>query len=132
MNDRTMGRERDGARRGAAVAAPGASRPRALSIVFRVAGGPQIGFGHVRRCWTLAQCLAAEGAAVTFVSGSAPAVPVLQAAGFAVTLESSRASLDATLRACQDEHADLCVVDDPRTSLPLLKALPQHTATVCI
>ena len=103
-----------------------------MSVVFRVAGGAVVGFGHVRRCWTLAARLEADGAVVTFVAASSEALPILRAAGYRVTAEATPTSLDETLRVCRARHADACIVDDPRVSLAELAAVNDHLATVCV
>jgi len=105
---------------------------RAMSVVLRVTGGPRVGFGNVRRCWTLAARLEADGAEVTFVAGDSEAAPILRAAGYRVTAEATPASLEETLRACRAQQADACIVDDPRVSLAELAAVNDHLATVCV
>src|SRR5262245_65241411 len=103
-----------------------------MSVVLRVAGGPVVGFGNVRRCWTLAARLEADGAAVTFVAGSPEVLPILRAAGYRVSAEATPTSLEETLRVCRTEHVDACIVDDPHVSLADLAAVNDHLATVCL
>jgi spore coat polysaccharide biosynthesis predicted glycosyltransferase SpsG len=82
-------------------------------VVFRVAGASGLGFGHVRRCWTLAAELGAE-ADVRFVTATPEAADVLGAAGFVASAEATSGDLsllEATLAAA--ERAVVAVVDDP-------------------
>ena len=85
-------------------------------VVVRVAGGPRLGFGHVRRCWTLATELAAE-ADVRFVTTTPDAADVLTAAGFTASAEASpgdTTALERTLAAVAG--GVVAVVDDPELS----------------
>jgi spore coat polysaccharide biosynthesis predicted glycosyltransferase SpsG len=105
---------------------------RPVSAVLRVAGSARVGFGHVRRCWTLATRLAADGAPVTFVGGSPDMLPVLRAAGYTATVEGSPTSLAETIRVCRAQHADMCIVDDPRVSLAELDGVKRELFTACV
>jgi UDP-2,4-diacetamido-2,4,6-trideoxy-beta-L-altropyranose hydrolase len=45
-----------------------------MKVVFRTTGGPLVGFGHVRRCLSLAHELRARGADPLFLLDGDPAV----------------------------------------------------------
>ncbi|MBM4441956.1 MAG: hypothetical protein FJ027_16190 [Candidatus Rokubacteria bacterium] len=82
-----------------------------MTIVIRVAGDARVGFGHVRRMWTLAETLRQRGAAVHIVAASADAGTVLARAGFSVTAERSPGATAETRRVAVG--ASVLVVDDP-------------------
>ena len=81
--------------------------------VFRCDGGPGIGNGHVVRCLTLADALAAEGwrCAIACNADAARSIPALARCGHEVH-EISAEDGPAGLRACRPQGCDL----------PLLKA----------
>ena len=109
------------------------NQPGPCSVVFRIAGGPTVGFGHVRRSWTLAAYLGAEGWAVRIVGTSPEATATLQSAGFTSDTESARQSLDTTLRALGGEpQPAVCVVDEPETPTEGLVTLRRLAPVVCL
>jgi spore coat polysaccharide biosynthesis predicted glycosyltransferase SpsG len=99
-------------------------------VVFRVAGDAGLGFGHVRRCWTLAGRLREAGARVMFVAASQAAVPLLARAGFQAAQE--RGDLEGTLAALQGRRGVICVVDDPTLDTGDLRRLRARAPVVCI
>jgi UDP-2,4-diacetamido-2,4,6-trideoxy-beta-L-altropyranose hydrolase len=87
-----------------------------LVVVFRVAGGPRLGFGHVRRCWTLALELAGE-ADLRFVTTTPEAAAALGAAGFDASAEASPGDTALLERALASVPGSVvAVVDDPELS----------------
>jgi spore coat polysaccharide biosynthesis predicted glycosyltransferase SpsG len=101
-------------------------------VVIRVAGGPRLGFGHVRRCWTLATELAAE-ADVRFVATTPDAADVLRAAGFDASAEVSggdTAVLERTLAVVAGSV--VAVVDDPELSGAAVEELRRRAPIVVI
>lgn len=104
-----------------------------LSVLFRVTGGARVGFGHVRRSWTLASRLAAEGATVRFVAADPEGAVLLRTVGFTVSAESRPGRLDETVRALQEvSRRDVCVVDDPTVPSEALSTLRELAPVVCI
>ena len=102
-------------------------------VVFRVAGGPYIGFGHLRRCWTLASLLREQAVDVQFVAASPEAGAILTGAGFAVNIEAHPDSLDQTFRALRKAPPPMvCVVDDPYVPTAGLLAVRQYAPALCI
>lgn len=109
-------------------------RPRdRYRVILRVAGGADVGFGHVRRSWTLATRLLDEGADVRFVAASPDAAGALRTAGFSVTLEGDPGGLAGTVDAVR--HAPgptICVVDDPGVPAEGLAALREWASVACV
>jgi UDP-2,4-diacetamido-2,4,6-trideoxy-beta-L-altropyranose hydrolase len=74
-----------------------------MRVTIRTTAGAQIGYGHLRRCRTLADALEHRGAAITFlVSGSAPS-------HFVGDVQLVRAD---TMDEVVSREADLVVLDD--------------------
>src|SRR5262245_17196793 len=84
------------------------------TIAFRTTAGKQIGFGHLRRCLTLAGELRRAGgasAAICFwIDGDPAAVDVAAAAGFEARLVS-RPDPDATTAGLEAGDVGTLVVD---------------------
>ena len=96
-------------------------------VLVRAAGGVRLGFGHLRRCWTLAARLRAGGVAVRFVVTTEARRPRLARAGFDVVAEATESSFSITIDTL---HAlavpRVVVVDDPEAdenALITLRAL---------
>ncbi len=109
-------------------------RGQALSrrVLFRVAGGPRVGFGHIRRCWTLANQLEQEEREILFTADSEQAVSVLTRAGFSTRLETP-GGLETTVGLLgKSPEKTLCVADDPALGPEQLKLLADVVPTVCI
>jgi spore coat polysaccharide biosynthesis predicted glycosyltransferase SpsG len=75
-----------------------------LRVLFHVAAGPRVGFGHLVRCRSLARALGVP--ARVSVRGSAATRRIAAAAGWSMASSSSRAALAV-------ERPDVLVVDDP-------------------
>lgn len=104
-----------------------------VSAVIRVAGGPAIGFGHVRRSWTLAQQLQEAGVRVRFVTASPAATDVLCAAGFDARDEDGPGDVRVTMEELTTMVPPrVCVVDDPTLSSSLLRRLAAAVPTACV
>ena len=102
-------------------------------MVFRVAGGPDIGFGHLRRSWTLAEQLSREGCKVYFVTATVEDATLLSKAGFSVWSEEKPHHLARTIQLLQTAPSPkLCLVDDPRLSGTSLAALRKHALVACV
>ena len=109
------------------------SRPIQSSICLRVAGSPQIGFGHVRRSWTLASQLQADGWRVQCVATSAEAAAWLARAGLPVVVESHPDSLDRIIQVLQEAVPPaLCLVDDPTCPSEALRTLRRWAPVACV
>lgn len=108
------------------------------SVLFRVAGGSRVGFGHVRRCWTLAEYLtdrqlAGGCAQVEFVADSPEAGDLLSTVGFSVIIERHPGSVDQTLhRITRAALPTICVVDDPDLAPDRLEALQHLVPAACL
>jgi spore coat polysaccharide biosynthesis predicted glycosyltransferase SpsG len=103
-----------------------------FTVVFRVSGGPVVGFGHLRRCWTLAAALRPE-ATVHFVADSDEAVEALAKAGFAARKESDPFDLDMTIRLLRETPENrVCVVDSPSLGETQLEQLSRKAPVICI
>jgi spore coat polysaccharide biosynthesis predicted glycosyltransferase SpsG len=102
-------------------------------VIARVAGGPETGFGHLRRSWTLAGRLIQDGVAVQFVAATADGAGILAEAGFPVTVEAHPKGLDRTLDLLrQTPSPRLCFVDDPELSAARLAGLSACATVVCL
>lgn len=103
------------------------------TVVFRVAGGASVGFGHLRRSWTLADRLTSESMAVYFISSSLDATTILAKADFHVALERSADVIDRTVECLRSLGSPvLCVVDDPQVTGDGLAMLKRYAPVVCI
>jgi UDP-2,4-diacetamido-2,4,6-trideoxy-beta-L-altropyranose hydrolase len=106
----------------------------AAPIVIRTEGGPGIGFGHVRRCLSLAQALRANGAAVIFLANEDAVVrQAVQALAF--DLKPIRVDRDpGETAAWLDElHAMAIIVDAYRFQGPWFERLaPRKHVVVMI
>ena len=104
-----------------------------LSIFIRVTGSPQIGFGHLRRCWTLASHLQENSSEIRFIATHTEAAAVLQKAGFSTCQEPTPHSVDETIRLLQETSSpSICLVDDPQAEPDQLASLNQHASVLCI
>jgi UDP-2,4-diacetamido-2,4,6-trideoxy-beta-L-altropyranose hydrolase len=102
-------------------------------VAFRTVGGEAIGFGHVRRCMTLAQALAAEGAEVHFVVDAEPTVEaILRGHGFDVMGVSGddERELRETARAARAWGARALVCDSYEIRGECLPSLPVSVVAV--
>ncbi len=103
------------------------------SIFIRVAGSPQIGFGHVRRCWTLASCLQSGSLRIQFIAANPEACNILQQAGFPTSQEPTPQSVEKTIALLQETSLpSVCVVDDPQAQFDQLSFLSRHASVLCI
>ncbi|MCM8811711.1 MAG: hypothetical protein NC910_01495 [Candidatus Omnitrophica bacterium] len=106
---------------------------RETSVVFRVAGSPSGGFGHIRRCWTLASHLRNFVGRIGFIASTPEAAQVLRKAGFETCEEPSPSSIETTLRVLHlIPSKKLCVADDPSLTTSDLERLSKAAATICI
>lgn len=102
-------------------------------VVFRTCGGATVGLGHVRRCMTLAQALAAEGAEVHFVVDAEPTVEaILRQHGFDVMCVGSddEPELCETARAACAWGAQALVCDSYAIRGEYLAGLPVPVVAV--
>ena len=107
--------------------------PTTRSVIVRVAGGPGVGFGHLRRSWTLAGRLIQDGITVHFVAATADGAGILEEAGFSVTVEEHPQSLRCTLDLLSHTPSPrLCLVDDPDMPAVDLAELSACAPVVCI
>ncbi len=100
--------------------------PQKLTAFFRCDGGARIGTGHVMRCLTLADFLAAQGWSCSFVvSEETPkAVPALSGRGYPVLIEGTPAA-----RACR---GDLIVVDHYGLDVTYERALRSRFSKILV
>lgn len=107
------------------------SEPR---VVIRTEGGPAIGFGHVRRCLSLAQALRERGAGSQFlVNPDAAVQEQIRLAGFEARLIAVKRDSQETLHWCKALHASAVVVDSYDFSVRWLEALePRKRVVVMI
>lgn len=104
-----------------------------FSVVFRTTGGPEIGFGHLRRSLTLATHLTEEGAQVKFVLASTHGEDVLTAAGFSVTVEAAPDRLGQTFALLERVPSPrVCVLDDPYVFPDELAPLRERAPLACL
>jgi len=104
-----------------------------LSVFIRVAGSPQIGFGHLRRCWTLASRLQESSSEIQFIAAQPEAAALLQQAGFSTHQEPTPHSIEETIRLLQRTSSpSLCLVDDPQAKSDQLASLNRHAPVLCI
>ncbi|MBI3087397.1 MAG: hypothetical protein HYY91_00700 [Candidatus Omnitrophica bacterium] len=104
-------------------------------MVFRIAGGERVGFGHLRRSWTLAARLASGAAPVPvrFVVTSAEAAAALSPSGFPIEVDPDGEGLaraTALLR-CAPRPV-VCVADDPELPAEGLAALRREAPVACL
>jgi spore coat polysaccharide biosynthesis predicted glycosyltransferase SpsG len=110
---------------------PPTPTPRAgFGVVFVVAGGRDIGFGHVRRCLSLAEHLEADGGHVRFVTTSEEVGAFLSGSAVAVEVVPPPEKLLRVTRLLRKPAA--WVVDDPHASAELLRALRRDAPLFCI
>lgn len=104
-----------------------------ISVLLRVAGSPSIGFGHVRRSWTLAEHLREAGARVRFVASSRAALGVLRGAGFEASAEEEPPDDRVTLRTLHAMAGPrVCVVDDPTLPAAVMERINEGAPTACL
>lgn len=107
--------------------------PETSRIVFRVAGDSRVGFGHIRRCLTLASHLREKAVNLCFVASSLEGKKVLSRAGFSVEKENGPQGIDRTLSVLTTvSRPSLCILDDPDAGSDQLSALAHRTRVVCI
>ncbi len=103
------------------------------SVVFRVAGDPRVGYGHVRRSWTLAARLRDEGFAIHMVTTSQEAASALTEAGFRVTIETSPNRMEQLLGTLRHLGSPMvCIVDDPTFSEDGLAEANRRAPVLCL
>lgn len=103
------------------------------SVIARVAAGPETGFGHLRRSWTLASRLAQDAVDVQFVAATADGAGILAEAGFVVAVEEHPQSLGRTLDLLRRTPSlKLCLVDDPELPAAGLADLSACAPVVCV
>jgi len=83
-----------------------------MRAAFFTSGGRSIGFGHIRRCLSLAQALQNLNIESVFLfHGDSEIVDVVVAAGYQVELLSSEQDLQDSIRYCREHHVNVVVVD---------------------
>ena len=101
--------------------------------MFWVAGSPTVGFGHLRRSWTLALELRRQGAAVQFVAATREAAHVLRSSGLPVAAATRRDPWSGVWSAIRASHAPVCcVVDDPDCPAQHLAEARRHAPVACV
>ncbi len=102
-------------------------------VVMRIAGGPDVGYGHLRRSWTLAEHLVQAGVQVQMVTASSDGIEPLAASGFPVSVEAQLHQIDQTLSVLRQARVPaVCVVDDPGMTPDRLSALRNVAPVVCL
>ena len=92
-------------------------------VAIRTEGGPAVGLGHVRRCLSLADALAARGAAVTFLVNGDGVPETIAAEGHAAQRIAVDRDLPETLDALDRLNAQAVVADSYRFDAGYLRAL---------
>ena len=107
---------------------------RARQVLIRTEGGRAIGFGHVRRCLTLAQALRRKAAVVTFLVGEDPVIrEQIGTSGFVAEPIAMERDPYETVRWCDRLQAEVVVVDSYRFPARWLEALaPKKRLVVTI
>ncbi len=103
------------------------------AVVIRTAGSPAVGFGHLRRCWTLADHLRGKGTVVRFAVFGAEASAILRKAGFESETEPDSLGLEATIQLLNaGPETSLCILDDPEIGSDRMSQLSRRTPTLCL
>jgi UDP-2,4-diacetamido-2,4,6-trideoxy-beta-L-altropyranose hydrolase len=101
-------------------------------VLIRAAGGSRLGFGHLRRCWTLAERLRASVIGVRFVATTEEGRTLLARAGFDVVVEPTESSFAVTTETLHAPGiARLVVVDDPEADQGTLASLRGAVPVTC-
>ncbi len=83
-----------------------------LNVVIRANGGEAIGLGHIRRCLTLAEALARQGATVHFLTNdNQAALDTVRTAGFDAIPVDLEKDFEETRDAIRSLQANVLVVD---------------------
>jgi UDP-2,4-diacetamido-2,4,6-trideoxy-beta-L-altropyranose hydrolase len=83
-----------------------------LTVLFRTVAGPEIGFGHLRRCLTLASALDAIGVRSSFLVTAPPVLlERVTAAGFEATAVADDCGVAETLEHAGKTSARMMVTD---------------------
>ncbi len=100
-------------------------------VLIRTEGGPSIGFGHVRRCLSLAQALREQGADVLFLVNDDAAIrSQIASVGFEAKPIAIDQDPDSTVQWCNTLRPQAVVVDSYRFEGPWFEALEPSTRCV--
>lgn len=103
----------------------------AVRVAFRTDGGRRIGFGHVRRCLSLAQALESLGSKCLFLLDGDPEIcELVSVAGFQAIRVIPEHDLVDTISKCRDFCADVIVVDSYTLPTSYLRSLSEAVSTV--
>lgn len=97
-----------------------------VRLLICAEGGPQIGFGHVRRCLSLAAALRQQGAKVSFLSNEDPAVTQqVSASDFEVIPANPDVNAWEAIEQSRRQNAAIVVVDSYNFDTDDFRALMQ-------
>jgi UDP-2,4-diacetamido-2,4,6-trideoxy-beta-L-altropyranose hydrolase len=97
-----------------------------LSVAIHAEGGAEIGFGHIRRCLTLAAAVRQQGREVFFLSNADPIV-ARQVAGMGFEIVAIKAELNPAkaIQQSRNQDAETIVVDSYKFQTEDFNALMQ-------
>jgi len=102
-------------------------------VVFRTGGSKQIGFGHLRRCLSLAEALRRLGTDCFFLLDEDPVcISQLTAAGFEATHIQPEEDLTRTVEQCRRWKARAIVADSYALDTAYLAGLREAKAVVAV
>lgn len=106
---------------------------RPVQVAFRTSGGSDIGFGHVRRCMSLAMSLQEKGADCLFLLDGDPEVfELVLASGFQLSKIHLANDLLDTIRQCQIHNISIVVADSYEFSASYLEGLREAEFNVAV
>ena len=104
-----------------------------VRVAFRTGGGRRIGFGHVRRCLSLALALRNLGAQSLFLLDGDPEVfKLVAAAGHETTRIRIGHDVEDTVSQCRDSNLDAIVADSYSFSTSYFRGLGEAARVVVV
>src|SRR5690242_12455222 len=101
------------------------------SVLFITEAGPSIGFGHLRRCLTLATALTERGLAAQFrLAGGTVGEAIATGAGFGVAPIASPGDPKEVAKAVSQSGADCVVLDSYAATADVFKSTGIPTVVI--